>query len=995
MGFGGRCIGYLMLVSIFCHFTLGAQEFSTRRFGLSDGLPQSEIRTLFEDSRGALWVGTAGGGAARYDGRRFEVIHRSHGLPGNEVRSFAETSNGSILIGTDAGAVNYNGLKMDRLPGGLSTASIYAIHVNNDGSILIGAEDSLYHLSNELVPIRASETNDPIVDFVDYGTTTYGCGHLGLYTIACTDSIVVNKVFSNGVMRAEQLFVSERFGLTMVTYGNGAWRFDTTAQRAEQLRIGVPMLAHDGLELPDKRTAFATHDAGILLFDAENKATVLDTESGLPRNNIRCLLNDRWGNLWAGSTGSGLLQISRRPFEHLTYALPGRQNPEPIYAIAGDDTLLYLAIGNEGIGVFSDMRRVADPLLDQLRTKSKALLIDRQNRLWIGTENDGVYLREDDRLVHLDGNDGLGGSFTRGFAEDPAGRIWVATLGGGITRIEEGRNSDGKRRFITRIYNRRTGLADDRINCILADETGGIWYGTGNGSIGFIDGFSDANRNFSLSTSDPVNSIARDRQNRLWAACASGDVWVLESHPGSLPKRLELPRERPYTLYAIGCDFDGRLWLGGADGAYRYTLNERTEVIASERFTEDDGFESLEVCSNAIFVSPTGTVCIGALEGLSFYRRDADRSSDNDRKPLVRLAHPQLAYQPFELLPQRRYLRAWHAPADTLVLTYTQNNLSFEVEAIQLKYPQNLSYSYFLDGWGDGWSPPSNRNFISFSNLAPGTYTLRSRVCVKGDACAETEPVTIVILRPYWMTDWFRNTVIAAALLLIAFAFGFAVWIVRRRARQRSERLRLERDVIELEQRALRLQMNPHFIFNTLNAIQGLIARDDSRSARQSLSRFSRLMREILQNSREERISLAEEFETLEHYLELAQFTHENLFHYSLTCDEKAAACEVPPLLLQPFVENAILHGLVPAGGGELVVSAQLIDDQRLRITVEDNGVGMGAAAKTNETHRSAGLSVTLGRLQLFGRNKLWFEEPEKGGTRVVIELFVDENAVS
>jgi ligand-binding sensor domain-containing protein len=184
-----------------------AQEFSIQRFGLNDGLPQSEIRTLFEDSRGALWVGTAGGGAARYDGRRFEVVHRSHGLPGNEVRSFAETSNGSILIGTDAGAVNYNGLKMDRLPGGLSAASVYAIHVNNDGSILIGAEDSLYHLSNELVPIRASETNDPIVDFVCYGTATYGCGHLGLYTIACTDSIVVNKVFSNGVMRAEQLFV--------------------------------------------------------------------------------------------------------------------------------------------------------------------------------------------------------------------------------------------------------------------------------------------------------------------------------------------------------------------------------------------------------------------------------------------------------------------------------------------------------------------------------------------------------------------------------------------------------------------------------------------------------------------------------------------------------------------------------------------------------------------------------------------------------------------
>ncbi len=984
-------------MAVLLNVIANGQEFSIQRFGLNDGLPQSEISTVFEDSRGALWVGTAAGGVARYNGQRFDVMHRSHGLPGNEVRAITETLSGELLFGTDGGAIAYDGLRLRALPGGLEKASVYAIHRKADGSILVGAEDSLYHLSDDLSPIRASETPDPLVDFTDYGSQTYACGYQGLYTVSCTDGLVFQTISSSGMLRAEQLFVSGTYGLTVVTFGSGAWHYDTTAKKLEPLAIGLPKLLHDGIDLPDGRTAFATHERGIFIHPAQSgeSPTVLDTENGLPRNNIRCLLTDRWGNLWAGSTGSGLLQITRRPFEHLTYRRPGGQNPEPIYAIAGDDSLLYLATGDEGIGVFKQFKKVNNAVLSGLQTKSKTLLLDRQNRLWIGTENNGVFVYDGQRLVHIDGDDGLSGSFVRGIAEDPAGRMWIATLGGGITRIEEGLNSQGEQRFMTTLYNRRTGLADDRITCILADETGGIWYGTGNGQLGFIDGATGAVSNTLLSQSDPVQSIVRDRNNRIWAACASGSVWM--STGSGATTRLELPQERPYTLYAIGCDFDGHLWLGGADGAYRYTLNDDGSVRAVDRYTENDGFESLEVCSNAIYVTPSGTVCIGALEGLSLYRRNAERSSGDERAPVARIARPQLAYQPFETLPLRHFIGPWHTPADTLVLTYTQNNLSFEVEAIQLKYPQNLSYSYWMEGLGEGWSPPSNRNFISFSNLAPGHYTLHARVCVKGDACSETKPIAVVILRPYWMTTRFRNAVVAAVVLVLLSVFGLALYVVRRRAQQRNERLRLERDMLELEQRALRLQMNPHFIFNTLNAIQGLIAKEDSRSARQSLSRFSKLMREILQNSREERIPLEEEFDTLEHYLELARFTHENRFNYVLDCSEEAAQCQVPPLILQPFVENAILHGLVPVGGGEVKVSARLIDHQRLRLTVEDNGIGMAAAAraKSSDNHRSAGLSVTTDRLQLFGKNKLWFEEPETGGTRVVIELFVVENQVS
>ena len=380
------------------------------------------------------------------------------------------------------------------------------------------------------------------------------------------------------------------------------------------------------------------------------------------------------------------------------------------------------------------------------------------------------------------------------------------------------------------------------------------------------------------------------------------------------------------------------------------------------------------------------------MDGCSVWNAERGQPDAEMLLPNVVINQTQLFYRPLSELPQRHFVRDWEQPADTLVLTYQQNNLSFQMDAVHLTYPLDITYHHWLVGEERQWSPPTTNNRVSYSNLPPGEYRLRVKACVKGEHCTEARTVTLIILEPYWMTNWFKISLVAAAFIILIAAFWLVLRTVKRRAKERNNRLRLERDVLEIEQRALRLQMNPHFIFNTLNSIQGVIAREDNKTARRALAQFAKLMRTILQNSREENISLEEEFETLKQYLELAQFTHENCFTFGFEANDDLLACEVPPLILQPFVENAILHGLVPKGGGEIWVSAYRRDDQLL-LTVEDNGVGISAAAaEPVQGHRSTGLEVTRERLMLFaGTNSehasIEIENRESGGTRVILRL--------
>lgn len=981
------------------------QEYSINQFSLREGLPQSQVECLLEDTRGALWAGTYGGGLARFDGKDFTVLNTSHGLPGNEVNSLCEDLQKRIWIGTDKGVAVWNGLNFIDPLQSVDPVFVHEVFaLRAFARMVVATSDSLYLLTDARSPtlVQAVAVDDPLVSMLVHEGQLYACGYRGLYLIDPEDGLLVTPLFETPTLLAPRLVTSETDGLCIASGGNGL----LSVTENGLLKIDRDLTDHiyDFIEISERRH-FATRDHGLLIRNGDGSLVAYDLSSGLPKNHIKCILADRWGNIWLGSNGGGLTRLSVRPFEHHPTIPPLGGAPQSIYAIAESDSSVYLAVGETGVWRFEDRKLVQDSLLSSVRFKAKALHRDRRDRLWIGTEGDGVYIRSRDTIEHLTGASGISGAWVRDICEDRAGNVWLATLGGGITRVsdepQKGKRAlhPSPRRFT--VYTTRNGLADNRIHCIAADHRGRIWYGTGSGTVGCILP-DEAAKNLTFNQLDglpkeEVKSLRVDPSGRIWAAFATGQIWRFDAHNDAVElKQVSAPKHRPYALYAIAFDDDGHLWLGGADGAYRWLLDEEGNVVDASHFTGADGFEGLEVCSNAIYPAENGEMYFGTMAGLTVKTRSNGAADEALRAPTVQLTAPHLFYRPMRELHLRTFVRDWDTPADTIVLTYEQNNLSFDISAVHLSYLGSTLYSHRLDGVDEEWSPLTPRNYIALANLAPGTYTLRSRACVKGQHCAEAAPVTLKVLTPYWMTDRFRYLMMGLAVLLLIAFFLVVLFIIRRRARRRNIRLQMERDLLELEQKALRLQMNPHFIFNTLNSIQGLIAREDPQTARMYLSKFARLMREILQNSREELITLDEELATLTHYLELARFTHENCFTYRIEIEPGLGERMIPPLLLQPFIENAIIHGLVPQGGGEVFLAAYR-QDGRMVIVIEDNGVGMRVTeADGVGTHRSAGLAVTRERLRLLtdvnGRAAtIRFEVATSGGTRVVLEVVLSD----
>lgn len=177
-----------------------------------------------------------------------------------------------------------------------------------------------------------------------------------------------------------------------------------------------------------------------------------------------------------------------------------------------------------------------------------------------------------------------------------------------------------------------------------------------------------------------------------------------------------------------------------------------------------------------------------------------------------------------------------------------------------------------------------------------------------------------------------------------------------------NERLR------NMEMLALRSQMNPHFIFNSLNALKNLVMQSREEDAISYLDNFSLLLRNILQNSSKNTITVEEELEILELYLSLEKNRLGNDFSYVIQCDSREILSQynIPPLLLQPFVENAIWHGLYPSNKPEKKLSLVFDTSKQLQITIEDNGIGRKESSKTKKTHQSAGTNITKERLTLY-----------------------------
>lgn len=308
-------------------------------------------------------------------------------------------------------------------------------------------------------------------------------------------------------------------------------------------------------------------------------------------------------------------------------------------------------------------------------------------------------------------------------------------------------------------------------------------------------------------------------------------------------------------------------------------------------------------------------------------------------------------------------------------LPHTRNDILINITGLSYPYNRDARLEYRLLGQSDNWTRiPASQRQVTFLGLSPGDYSFEIRPV--DDPAARVASFTFFIDKPFWMQTWFLLISGATMAMLL-----YLIYRQRIRARDHKNRLllkaaQLETDLRQSELAGIKSQMNPHFIFNALNSIQGYFLEDDKEKANEILGKFSDLMRKILYQSQQECIALTEEIEALELYLQIeqARLGEEFTFELHNDCTQPAHDISIPSMIIQPFVENAVKHGLLHRKGEKrLRISFSEVDGS-LHVEIDDNGVGRTQAGRINKmrrrAHQSFAISANQKRLELLNRNR-------------------------
>lgn len=485
--------------------------------------------------------------------------------------------------------------------------------------------------------------------------------------------------------------------------------------------------------------------------------------------------------------------------------------------------------------------------------------------------------------------------------------------------------------------------------CLLEDEDGCIWIGSSDNGLSrlnpktrLFDHFLKGNAPRSLPSED-VTCLYRCSRNRIWIGTNNGlcryrreDTSIVRMRQNALSGRIESIIESP----------DSALWIATQTGLVRFdpTSGECTLLDESDGLTATT--YNRGVCllspSRLAFATNSGVVTINPL---TFRKMDKlDPVSIAEIKVFDRVQSYTVRHN------------------DTITLRYNENSVSISFSSLTFGRSDATHFSYTITGMEGHWVT-STTNFANFANLSPGRYTFR--VTPKGlESKIDAHTLlNIVITPPFWKTIWFWTLIVSAllsigALILVGYIKQIKI---------------SERNVV-LEQKLLASQMNPHFIFNSLSAIQSFMYHNEAEEAGNYLANFSRLVRLILENSRSEWISIEKEVQTLNLYLNLQLLRFANRFDYQVEVDpriNRKIVC-IPPMLAQPFIENSIEHGIMPKKGkGNILITFKLVDGLIL-IEVVDDGIGLKRSESINrnrEHHTSFAMQITRERLASLKRH--------------------------
>jgi ligand-binding sensor domain-containing protein len=989
------------------------QQYNFHNYSVKDGVAQSQVYSLLQDSRGYMWMGTRGGGISRFDGINFRTYTVNDGLINNYVFCIKEDRKKNLWIGTNSGLSSYNGITFTNYQPASDSTQVWVQDIDfdnkgrkwlasNTGILFLDEHNSFVNVS-DLLKQKRTVVNSVLVD--KQGNIWYGNGE-GLYKITET-----NNGFSLSSYGKTQGFMTNSItslkedskgNIWIGTYGDGVYKYDgKTFSRIDfqlelyrQTVLDIYFDNHDNVWL-------ATLSNGIAQYNTVAKTFSWLTENeGLSNNHVQSITQDKSGNYWFGTSGGGVCTYFGKQFTN--YDKSAGLGGNFIYSIFRDSrNRLWIGTSDKGLSVFDSAKFTTYNSRNAFTdVKVKAMNEDNEGNMYFGTDGEGVFMYNGTEFKPVEG---LTKKYIRAIVKDPSGNLYIATAGTGLYKISFNKDKIKLQNFTT-----NDGLLHNRLTCLHYDKQGRLWYGTENNGIGVL--LNDVVQKTVVSKknglqSNTIRCLTEDENGYLWAGTGGYGIAGFPLYQGDLKVKTYDHRNglSSSNIYLLITDKDNNLFVGTETGLDHIQLDNTRKPVSIKHYSKGEGFTGIETCQNSVFRDHDGTIWFGTINGLSKY--NPDNLVKNENEPVTSITDVKLFYESISNTPYRNFAGDWNT-ITYLNLPYDQNHLTFDFFAINFSNPEAVKYQWKLEGFDQEWSPVSKNHSILYSNLNAGDYTFMVKACNE-DGVWNKMPVTLRfhIAAPLWLRWWFITLIVLIALAIVFFIFKWRENIIRAKAGEQQRKLQLEKDVVELEQKALRLQMNPHFIFNALNSIQSQIGTDNEQTARYYLAKFSRLMRQILDNSRNTVITLEEEVNTLENYLLIEKFCNGDRFDYSIHVDPAIEKdyIKIPPMLLQPFVENAIKHGLkyIDQTKRGLIEVSFSEKDSFLECSVTDNGIGRMKSEELNrlskETyHKSTALLVTQERLDMLKEDKnvqsleiidLYDEKGDPAGTKVILRI--------
>lgn len=962
-------IYFLTTISLF------AQPYKFKTYTVNDGLVHNSVRKIYQDKKGFLWIGTWEG-LSKYDGHRFKNYTSADGMSNDFINDLLEGPDETMIAVCNDGSfysIAPAAAPQKILNGDIVVNNLFAVGKNkllaltdyngiyewknnrlqkepamtsrmSYSNMSVLNDSLLVALSNDTVQILNHQLQI-VAQLADTKTNYYGCGVLKDSKDRCWVGTNVGlKLLSPVQVKG-----------TAISFAELPIAFRQPLLQTMQIRTIV--------EDEHQNLWFGT-SGGLIRVGADGSSDVITAKNGLPVSDVQCLYLDREQNLWIGGSGGLSKLVSHTQLLH--FAVDERLASNHVYHLMPLDNGDMVALTDEGEIRFSNTTNRFLPVVSK-----NQIAVSPQLRLTTvmikGTKHRlALYANKHGKPLSSSGTYGPG---YYAF-QDEAGNFFSQNQTG------VGFSADLLKWDIL--------LYHGDCRAVMLDTKGHLWVGT------YKDGLLRISYRYQNGTPQlvaqkqflkgiSIRSLFEDSKGCIWAGSRYHGVFRISADD----RIKQYGRAEGITsnrIMGIAEDKKGAIWLN-----FYYGLDKLVPQGGGYRVFNFSRVHNFFPDINSIVVGTDNTLWVATTQTII-------RLVDGEAETLP----PVETFITSAIFGDRMYNPA---AVRNLSLDYSANQAQFTFAAPGFLNEKQTLYSYrLLGGNHEEWSKPSNEYQVSFASLRPGNYRFEVRSLGYNNQWGQAAFVSFIIRPPFWLSWGF----IAVLGMLGAAAIYF---FVRRRIHNVRNKAEMKQRIAEAEVSALRAQMNPHFIFNCLSAIDNMIETDQKEKATTYLNRFARLIRNVLDSSKKTLVPLHADVETLSLYLELERFRCDDKFNYTLTADPQLLQGDykVPPLVVQPFVENAIHHGLLNRTNGEgqlkVSISAQA---NKIVYCIEDNGVGRLTAAElknsSGKAHTSYGMAITEDRIRMFNDGDIakpvvvndLYNNGQPSGTRVEVFLKAD-----